>query len=94
MAVAALVLGIVSLVFCFIPGIGIVGPIVGIVGIILGALAKKKGEKKGMATAGLVCAIIGTALSLIAYIACVACVNAATAAVGASGLEDIVSQLQ
>lgn len=95
MAIAALVLGIVSIVACFIPGIGIVGPIVGIIGIILGALAKKKEPQNGKATAGLVCAIIGTALSLVFYIACVACVNAGLAAAGVSSgeLQDIANQI-
>ena len=45
----------------------------GIVGIVLGALARKNPDKKGMATAGLVCSIIGTVLCLILYIACVGC---------------------
>ena len=53
--------------------IGIVSPI--IVGIVLGVYGKKDPEKKGMATAGLVCSIIGTILCLIFYVACVACVG-------------------
>lgn len=74
MGVAALVLGIVSLVIAvFFPAIGWVGAITGIVGIILGAIAKKNG-KKGAATAGLVMSIIGTALALVTYLACAACV--------------------
>lgn len=75
MAVASLVLGIVSIVFSLIPGLPWVGAIAGLVGIILGALGRKDAEKKGMATAGLVCSIIGTVLSIIFYIACVACVT-------------------
>jgi len=79
--VAALVLGIVSVVFSLIlGGAGWVGPIIGIVGIVLGAVAKKKGQG-GIATAGLVLSIIGTAISLIITIACIACVNAAESAV-------------
>lgn len=42
MAVAALVLGIVSVVFAFIPGFYWIGLITGVIGIILGALAKKQ----------------------------------------------------
>lgn len=75
MAVASLVLGIVSLVFACIPGFGWLGGIIGIVGIILGALGRKDPAKKGMATGGLVCSIIGAVLGLIVYIACVACVS-------------------
>ena len=73
MAVASLVLGIVSSVFSFIPAADLFGGIMGIVGIVLGALARKNPDKKGMATAGLVCSIIGTVLCLILYIACVGC---------------------
>ena len=77
MAIASLVLGILSLVIgIFSAGsLGSLGGILGIVGIILGALGRKDLEKKGMATAGLVCSIIGTILCLILYIACVACIR-------------------
>lgn len=77
MAVASLVLGIVSLVFACIPGLGWLGGLIGIVGIILGALGRKDPAKKGMATGGLVCSIIGTVLGLALYIACVACASCA-----------------
>ena len=47
MAVASLVLGIISIVFAtIIPGLQMVGTITGVVGIILGALARKAPEKK------------------------------------------------
>lgn len=61
MAVASLVLGIISLVIgIFSAGsLGWLGAILAVVGIILGALGRKNLEKKGMATAGLVCSIIG-----------------------------------
>lgn len=78
MGVASLVLGIISLiigVFCS-TLFGWVGAIVGILGIILGALGRQNTEKSGMATAGLVCSIIGTVLSLILYIACMSCASA------------------
>lgn len=75
MAVASLVLGIVSIIFSFFGGINFFGGIIGIVGIILGVYGKKYESKKGMATAGLVCSIIGTVLCFIFYVACVACVG-------------------
>lgn len=77
MGVASLVLGIISLVIgIFTAGVfGWVGAIFGIIGIILGALGRKQSEKTGIATAGLVCSIIGLVLCLILYIACVACVG-------------------
>ena len=73
LAIASLVLGIVSIVFCFI--IQWLGLIIGIVGIVLGVMAKKK-NPTGMATAGLVLSIIGTVLCALVFIACVACLSA------------------
>lgn len=73
MGIAALVLGSISiLIAIFFPAYGLIGVATGIIGIILGAVAKKKGEG-GIATAGLVLAIIGTALAMLFYLACVAC---------------------
>lgn len=71
LAVAGLVLGIVSLVFAFL--YTWIGLIAGIVGIILSVKGRVSVEKRGIATAGLVCSIIGTALSGI-FIACALCV--------------------
>ncbi|MBQ9764959.1 MAG: hypothetical protein IJW18_02020 [Lachnospiraceae bacterium] len=75
MGIAALVLGIISII-CGIAGsiIGWLGIILGIVGIILGALGRKNAAQAGTATAGLVCSIIGTALSSLVYLACAVCV--------------------
>jgi len=77
MGVASLVLGIISLVIgIFSSGLlGWLGAILAVIGIILGALGKKNPENKGIATAGLVCSIIGLVLCLILYIACAACVS-------------------
>ena len=56
-----MVLGIISL-LCY--------PVItGVLAIIFGAVAKSKGCKSGMATAGIVCGIIGLALWLIMLIA-------------------------
>lgn len=82
MGVAALVLGIIAIVIgVFSAGtLGWAGAIMGIIGIILGALGKKNAPegKTGIATAGLVCSIIGTILSLLLYVACAACVGGLT----------------
>ena len=79
MAVASMVLGIVSIVFSFIGGLNFVGLVVGIVGLVLGILAKKKAPS-GMATAGIVLSIIGIALTLVVLIACAACFGNAACA--------------
>lgn len=77
MGIASLVLGILSLVIgIFSSGLlGWLGAIFAVIGIILGALGRKDPEKKGIATAGMVCSIIGLVLCLILYIACAACVG-------------------
>ena len=65
-AVASLVLGILAIVFG--------GLVLGIIGIVLGTQAKKsflaEGAPTGMATAGIVCSIIGTVLGSIIFVAC------------------------
>ena len=76
MAIASLVLGIVSLVLSFF-GLGIISVFTAIVGIILGVLGRKDPEKKGMATGGLVCSIIALVLGIIMWIACAAVVGGA-----------------
>ena len=62
MAIAGLVLGIVSLVFCW---IAFVGLIAGIVGLILSVMGRKNCQpgQTGMVTAGLVLSIIGVVFS-------------------------------
>ena len=77
MADASLVLGIISIVIgVFSAGsLGWFGAILGIVGIILGVQGKKDESRKGLAQAGFVCSIVGTALCLLMYVACVACVG-------------------
>lgn len=75
MGVAALVLGIVAIVFSLF-GLGIpVGIICGVLGIILGAIAAKNAPENGIAKGGLVCSIIGSVFSIIAYVACAACIT-------------------
>ena len=57
--VASLVLGIISIVFCWVPLLALVG---GIVGIVL-SVKQRKEYSNGIATAGLVTSIIGTVFS-------------------------------
>ena len=74
MAVASLVLGILSILIALF-GFGSLwwlGPVLGIVGIVLGVQGKKDYARRGLAQAGFVCSIIGTVLSLLWYVACAA----------------------
>jgi hypothetical protein len=77
MGVASLVLGIISIVIgvCSSGLLGWLGAILAIIGVILGALGRKDPEKKGIATVGLVCSIIGLILCLLLYLACTACLS-------------------
>ena len=62
LAIASMVLGIISF-LCY--------PIItGVLAVIFGAVAKNKGCTSGMATAGIVCGIIGVALWLLMMVAC------------------------
>ncbi|NAZ73957.1 hypothetical protein GTQ99_00730 [Kineococcus sp. T13] len=71
---AALVLGILAVVFAFIPLVGIVlGPIFGLIAIILGILGMKRANarvasNKGASIAGLVLGIIGVVIAIIAAV--------------------------
>ncbi len=82
-AIAALVLGILAIVSIFTGWGAILGLVFGIVGIVLAVKAKKEmadDEKgRGLATAGMVCAIIGTVIAGIGIL-CVACAAAALVA--------------
>lgn len=85
-ALAALILGLVSCVFCWI-SVGAVIPLVlGIVGAIMSSQYNKVGDgtNKSMATAGLVLSIIGIVLSAIFLVCgictvCTVCTAASTA---------------
>ena len=70
MAVAALVCGIVGLVFSFVPIIGVIAWPLVILGIIFGGVGLSKanqvpGAPKGMAVAGLTCSIVGLVICII-----------------------------
>ncbi|NLD16656.1 MAG: DUF4190 domain-containing protein [Tissierellia bacterium] len=77
MAIASLVLGIISLVIALFAAapLGWLGAILGLIGVVLGAKGRKDIENRGMATAGLVCSIIGLILNLLFFIACAACLG-------------------
>ena len=80
MEIAALVLGICSIVGSFF-GLGaFVGIICGVIGLILSINCKKKGITTGKVKAGFICSIIGLILSTIFFISCVACAACASKA--------------
>ena len=69
MAVASLVLGILSILFVFTGPFSFIGIILGIIGIVTGVLARREAPENTLSTGGLVTSIIGCALSLLLNIA-------------------------
>ena len=88
MAVAALVLGIVGIVFAFVffP----IGLILGVLGVIFGFIGRNRAQanpavgRRGMAIAGLICGVVAVVISVIILVLTVVLVNEAS-----NVLEDI-----
>ncbi|MGN1111776.1 MAG: DUF4190 domain-containing protein [Acutalibacteraceae bacterium] len=102
-SIVALVCGIVGIIGAWIPVLCYFAFVIAILGIVFGAIGMKKckaaGERKGLAIAGLVCGIIGTAITLIAVICAVCVVCTAASVLGAAGgtasdLNSLASLLQ
>jgi len=95
LAVTGMILGICAIVICWLPFVGpFLGLACGVVGLILSLKAKNKAKAdnlgetwdgKGMAMAGLVCSIIGMAVSAIALIVMIIALTAASAIIHAYG---------
>lgn len=85
MSIAALICGILGIVGSFIPVVCYFTLILSILGIIFGVkgqkIAKATGEGKGLATAGLVLGIVGTAFGAVGAL----CAVCALCAIGAAG---------
>jgi len=89
MAVAGLVLGILAIVISLIPCVGVFAIIPAILGIIFSAVAlgqaKKAGQGKGMAMAGLILSIVAIIWVPIFVFLIMGALAAAGAAAGAAG---------
>ncbi len=98
MAIASLVLGIVSVVFFWLSFANLIALICGIAGIICAGKARKLmmsvGAPSGMATAGLVLSIIGTILSGIGFFTCTVCVLCAAGSASAADWASMMDSLQ
>jgi hypothetical protein len=84
MGIAALVLGIIGVVLCWIPAVGWVGVVLALVALILGIVAVKKGIK-GLGIAGLILGIVGLGWGLYVQIMTIMAVSAIDE--GLQGLE-------
>jgi hypothetical protein len=71
LALAALIVGIISVVLCWIPFFNFVPAIIG---IILGILARRRPEQRGLGLAGLILSIIALVISVVYLIILVAAV--------------------
>ncbi|MBQ6265159.1 MAG: DUF4190 domain-containing protein [Clostridia bacterium] len=98
LSVAALVCGVIGIVGSFIPIVKYGTLVLAILGIVFGVLGRKKAvssgsSSTGLATAGLVLGIIGTAFSAVGVICALACIGAADAAVnaGADAAKDAIN---
>lgn len=69
--VAALVLGILSIVCCYCT-LGVLGIVLGGLAVVFYIISKKRGTANGMALGGLICGICGIALGLIFFVYAVA----------------------
>ena len=86
-SVTALILGILGIVGGWFPVVNYFTTICAILGLIFGVSGRKKsmaatGRPSGLATAGLVLGIIGTALGAIGLICTLACAGAVAGALG------------
>lgn len=89
-SIAALVTGIVGVVFCWTPGFNIVVLVCSILGIIFGVKGRQMslqatGKASGLATAGLVLGIIGASFAGIGVLCTTACICAGNSFVDALG---------
>lgn len=66
MGIAAMILGIIGLIFCWFWPVGLT---CSIGGIVLGAISIAKNMRKGMGIAGLICGILGVIVGFIVLIA-------------------------
>lgn len=92
LSIAAIVCGILGIIGGFIPVVSYFTFVLAILGIIFGVIGRKKstaayGKASGLATAGLVLGIIGTAFGVLGLICtCICSAAICAAAEGASGM--------
>ncbi len=74
LAITALILGIASIVFCWVWWLSIPA---GVVGLVLGIIGLRKGQPRGMALTGVILSAIGIVIAIILIIVIAAIVAAA-----------------
>ena len=89
LAVASLVLGILSILFAWIPIIGMIAWILAPIGLVLGLVGLSKPSGRGMAIAGSICSGIGLLICLLWVISLGGIVAAGSAAAEAEAAAGI-----
>lgn len=79
LAIASLVLGIISIVFCM---TGWVAVVCGIIGLVLAHMSKKQGNTSGVRTGGFVCSLIGLIIGAIILLIAIIAIVTATSMIG------------
>ena len=90
LALAALIVGIASLVLCWLPIVGIIG---GAVAVVLGIIALKKAQSKGMSLTGIITGAVAIVVSVIVLIVTIFIIGAAVNATN-SAAEELGSSLE
>lgn len=79
MAIAALVLGIVSVLIVWVPIVGMLGTLMALIGLVLGVLALRGGGERGLAIGGIVCSGVSLVITAIYMLGALAIIAAAAA---------------
>ncbi|MCF8504219.1 MAG: hypothetical protein K9G59_04830 [Caulobacter sp.] len=79
MAIASLVLGIVSVLVVWIPIVGLLGTMMALVGLVLGILGLKKPGGRGLAIGGIVCSGVSLVITLLWALSFLAIIGAVAA---------------
>jgi len=82
MAIASLVLGVVSVLIVWIPIVGILGTIMALIGLVLGIMALRRPNGRGMAVGGIICAGVSLAITALYMVGMMAIIAAAAANAG------------
>lgn len=79
MAIASLVLGIVSILIVWIPIVGILGTLMALISLVLGILALRHATGRGLAIGGIVCSGVSLAITAIYMLGFLAIIGARAA---------------
>lgn len=95
-SIAGLVLGIVAIVFSWVPGFNFVALVAGIIGIVCAVTGRKYamafGAPTGLGTAGLALSIVGTCFAGIGFLTCTVCASCGSG-ICAEAIDELYDEL-